>query len=76
MFVTLIYEDNNWKVDSFQQGIIEDLALTEAESVVIFTNLWTTPSSIKPYDLIEEGVVQRTSAYRRLLIHGSRSSYG
>ena len=30
--VTLIYEDNNWKVDSFQQSAIDDLALTEAES--------------------------------------------
>ena len=30
--VTLIYEDNHWKIDSFQQSAIEDLALTEAES--------------------------------------------
>ena len=30
--VTLIYEDNHWKVDSFQQSAIDDLVLTEAES--------------------------------------------
>lgn len=30
--VTLLYEDNNWKVDSFQQSAIDGLALTEAES--------------------------------------------
>ena len=30
--VTLIYEDNNWKIDSFQQSAIDDLALTEDES--------------------------------------------
>ena len=27
--VTLIYEDNNWKIVSFQQSAIDELALTE-----------------------------------------------
>lgn len=74
--VTLIYEDNNWKVDSFQQSAIDDLELTEAEAGFImqvsgygrsaFNGEWQKEDfgTIYVYQLLDEnrnvGVVKDT----------------